>query len=40
MDQEMMRQAIAEAQKALVAHDVPIGAVVVINGEIVARTRS
>lgn len=37
MDQEMMRQAIAEAQKALIAHDVPIGAVVVINGEIVGR---
>lgn len=37
MDQEMMRQAIVEAQKALEHQDVPIGAVVVVDGEIVGR---
>lgn len=37
MDQEMMRQAIVEAQKALEHQDVPIGAVVVVDGEIVGQ---
>ena len=37
MDQEMMRQAICEAQKAPLHADVPIGAVVVVAGKIVGR---
>jgi len=35
--EEFMRQAIAEAKLALHENEVPIGAVMVLNGEIVAR---
>lgn len=38
--EEMMRAAIAEARAALAHDDVPIGAVVEIGGEIVARGRN
>lgn len=36
-DQEFMREALAEAQAAAEAGEVPIGAVAVVNGEIVGR---
>lgn len=35
-----MRQALAEAEKALAADEVPIGAVIVANGRIIARTHN
>jgi tRNA(adenine34) deaminase len=35
-----MRQALAEAEKALAADEVPIGAVIVANGRIVARSHN
>ena len=37
-DEYFMRQALAEAEKALAADEVPIGAVIVANGRIVARS--
>lgn len=37
MDQKMMAEAICEARKALAHKDVPIGAVVVLDGEIIGR---
>ena len=37
MDSEMMAEAIIEAQKASLHHDVPIGAVVVYQGKIIGR---
>ena len=36
-DDDLMAQALAEARAALAHGDVPVGAVVVVNGEIVAR---
>jgi len=39
-DERMMRQALAEAKAALDSDDVPIGAVVVCEGEIVGRGRN
>jgi len=35
-----MRQALAEAEKALTADEVPIGAVIVANGRIIARSHN
>ncbi len=37
MDSEFMREALAEAQKAYQLDEVPIGAVVVKNGEVIGR---
>ena len=37
MDQKMMAEAICEARKALAHKDVPIGAVVALDGEIIGR---
>jgi tRNA(adenine34) deaminase len=37
---EFMREALAEAEKAGQAGEVPIGAIVVIDGEIIARGRA
>ena len=39
-DEAMMRQALAEAEAAGAADDVPIGAVIVCEGEIVGRGRN
>ena len=39
-DEYFMRQALAEADKALVADEVPIGAVIVANGRIIARSHN
>jgi len=39
-DEYFMRQALAEAEKALAADEVPIGAVIVANGRIVARSHN
>lgn len=39
-DEYFMRQALAEAEKALAADEVPIGAVIVANGRIIARTHN
>lgn len=39
-DEYFMRQALAEAEKALVADEVPIGAVIVANGRIIARSHN
>jgi len=36
-DQEFMRAALAEAKVALAANEVPVGAVVVRNGEVIGR---
>ncbi len=36
-DERFMREAIKEAKKALAAEEVPIGAVVVMDGQIIAR---
>jgi len=36
-DEHFMREALKEARKALVAEEVPIGAVVVMEGQIIAR---
>ena len=36
-DEHWMRMALAEAEKALQAGDVPIGAVAVLNGEVIGR---
>jgi tRNA(adenine34) deaminase len=36
-DEDFMRQALSQAQKAFDEDEVPIGAVVVINGKIIAR---
>lgn len=36
MDKQFMQLAIEEAQKALVCDDVPVGAVVVLNGQVIA----
>ena len=36
-DESMMREALLEAEKALARGDVPVGCVIVKNGEIVAR---
>jgi len=36
-DEYFMKQALAEAQKALAKNEVPIGAVIVCNGQIIAR---
>jgi tRNA(adenine34) deaminase len=36
-DEHWMRLALAEAEKALAADDVPIGAIAVLNGEIIGR---
>ena len=37
MDSDFMREALAEAQKAYQLDEVPIGAVVVKNGEVIGR---
>jgi len=37
MHEAFMREALGEAQKALLANEVPIGAVVVLGGEIIGR---
>jgi tRNA(adenine34) deaminase len=39
-DEYFMRQALVEAQKALAADEVPIGAVIVANGRIIARSHN
>ena len=39
-DTELMTQALAEARLALAHNDVPVGAVVVIDGQIVARAHN
>jgi tRNA(adenine34) deaminase len=39
-DEYFMRQALAESEKALAADEVPIGAVVVANGRIIARSHN
>jgi tRNA(adenine34) deaminase len=39
-DEYFMRQALAEAAKALDADEVPIGAVIVANGRIIARSHN
>ncbi len=39
-DEYFMRQALAEAEKALSADEVPIGAVIVANGRIIARSHN
>lgn len=39
-DEYFMRQALAEAEKALAADEVPIGAVIVANGRIIARSHN
>ena len=39
-DEYFMRQALAEAEKALAADEVPIGAVIVANGRIIARAHN
>lgn len=39
-DEQFMRQALREAEKAFEANEVPIGAVVVINQKIVARAHN
>lgn len=39
-DEHYMRLAIAEAKKALAADEIPIGAVLVINDRIIARTHN
>ena len=39
-DEYFMRQALAEAEKALTADEVPIGAVIVANGRIIARSHN
>jgi tRNA(adenine34) deaminase len=39
-DELYMREAIAEAQKAGIAGEVPIGAVVVVDGDIIARAHN
>lgn len=36
-DEKWMRIALLEAEKALLSEDVPIGAIVVLNGEIIGR---
>lgn len=38
MDSKFMKEAIEEAKKAFLIDEVPIGAVAVVNGEIVARS--
>lgn len=40
LDQRMMRQALAEAERALDSADVPVGAVVVHDGHIIGRGRN
>ncbi|HEX6335289.1 MAG TPA: nucleoside deaminase [Flavisolibacter sp.] len=37
MDEQYMRQALAQAQLAFDADEVPVGAVIVLNGRIIAR---
>ena len=37
-DEEYMMIALAEAKKSLVSEDVPVGAVIVYNGEIIAKS--
>lgn len=39
-DEYFMRQALAESEKALAADEVPIGAVIVANGRIIARSHN
>lgn len=39
-DEAMMREAIEEAEAAAAAGEVPIGAVVVLNGQVIARGRN
>ncbi|MFM7015693.1 MAG: nucleoside deaminase [Bacteroidota bacterium] len=39
-DEYFMRQALVEADKALAADEVPIGAVIVANGKIIARAHN
>lgn len=39
-DEYFMRQALAEAEKALASDEVPIGAVIVANGRIIARAHN
>ena len=39
-DEYFMRQALAEAEKALTADEVPIGAIIVANGRIIARSHN
>src|SRR5438105_10959727 len=40
LDEEMMREALAEARAAASDGEVPVGAVVVLNGEVIARGRN
>ena len=40
MDQKFMKAAIKEAQKALAIDEVPIGAVIVVDGKIIARAHN
>ena len=39
-DREWMKEAISEAEKAFSEHEVPVGAVIVKDGEIVSRTHN
>jgi tRNA(adenine34) deaminase len=39
-DESMMREALAEAEAAAAAGEVPVGAVVVLNGRVIARARN
>jgi tRNA(adenine34) deaminase len=40
VDESMMRDALAEAEAAAAAGEVPVGAVVVLNGKVIARARN
>ena len=40
LDRQMMRAAIAEAEKALRAGEIPVGAVVALDGQIVSRAHN
>src|SRR3990167_8644141 len=39
-DERFMREALAEARRALAAGEVPVGAVVVLGGEVIARAHN
>jgi tRNA(adenine34) deaminase len=39
-DEEFMREALAEARRGLLAGEVPVGAVIVLDGAIIARGRN
>jgi len=40
LDRSFMREAIAEARKAACAREAPVGAVIVVGGEIIARSHN